>query len=122
MIKLGILFMVVTIAAGVNHTIAAYNDMMGRPGASRALVIESGPAGQVEIGVLGQRLSVPDPVETAKARLPEWQLQAASWRGVAATWQTRITAWRVRADDLFNQAVTKIKQRQSGNTEQKNRL
>lgn len=122
MIKLALLFMVVTIAAGVNHTISAYNEMMGRPEASQAFVVERSDAGRVKIGFLGQRLAVPDPVEMAKARAPKWQFQVAAWRARASVWITRISAWRDRAEDFYSQAVIRIKQWRAGTPEQKNRL
>jgi len=124
MIKLGLLFMAITIVMGVNRTISAYNHMMGTPQAPRAFVVNHGPADILEIGVLGQRLSVPDPLEAARARMPAWRGQVTEWPGQAAegaaavwrqrtpvmqeqvsAWRSRLTAVRTRAAELFDKAL-----------------
>lgn len=130
MIKLGLLFMAVSIVSGVNYAVSAYNEMMGTPQASGAFVIDRRAAGEVEIGVLGQRLNVPDPVIAVKARTPEWrtrimalrqqvsafkQSRAVEWRARLAGWQQRMSVWQA-------QAAMRLKDWRAELTEQKKRL
>lgn len=101
MIKLGLLFMLVTTVTGVNYSITAYNTMMDRREAPRAFVVNHVDDGQLEIGVLGQRLTMPDPVKTALAQAPVWQ---------------------VRAAEIYFRMLSWVNELQSGLQEQKNRL
>lgn len=123
MVKLGLLFMVVSITAGVNYTVFAYNEMLGKPQAIRTLVIHQGSAGEMEIGLLGKHFAAPDPRVMAKTRIPElrgqlaaWQQnQIPAWRAMIAVWQHRLLIWQT-------QTTVRLRVWMDGPSEQKKRL
>lgn len=143
MIRLGLIFLVVTVFTGVNHAISAYNEMMDTPQAPRAFAVDRDPAGELKIGVLGQRWAVPDPLAAVEAQAPEWQTRVSAWQAQApalqvrksalearmSTLQERMSALRARMSTLQarvaawqEQAVTRLKQWQPGIFQQKKRL
>lgn len=105
MIKLGLLFMAVTIFTGVNYAIAAYNEMMGETAAPQAVVVHRSPTGEMEIGVLGERLTVPDPVGLIETRLPALQAHMSGWQARITVYRARVSAWRDHAAGFLDPAL-----------------
>lgn len=105
MLKLGLLFMVVTIVTGVIYAFSAYNEMMGRPQTARVF-----------------QLAVPDLLAAVQTRMPEWQKQEPVVRARMLVWQKRMSVVRVQISKLQAQAVTRLKRWQADMFQQKKQL